>query len=90
MKKEEVGKLRLLRWGVGDSSRGILSAWRHPLAFFTFFFSLEAQRWLLGFLSPRWKVHLTYFQSGMEMDLSWGACESLAFSKVEFESTYRL
>ena len=41
----EVGMLRLLWDGVGDSSRRVLSAWRHPLAFFTFFFSLEAQRW---------------------------------------------
>ena len=43
MKRGEVGMLRLLRDGVGDSSRRVLSAWRLPLAFFTFFFSLEAQ-----------------------------------------------
>ena len=35
--------LRLLRDGVGDSSRCILSVRRLPRAFFTFFFSLEAQ-----------------------------------------------
>ena len=45
MKRGEVGMLRLLRDGVGDSSRRVLSAWRLPLAFFMFFFSLEAQRW---------------------------------------------
>ena len=66
----EIGMLRLLRDRVGDSSRWVLSARRLPLAFFTFFFSLEAQKWLLGFLSLRWKMHLAYFQSGMEMDLS--------------------
>ena len=69
--------LRLLWDGVGDSSRQVLNARRLPLAFFMFFFSLEAQSMVLGFLSSRWKMHLTYFQSGMEIDLSWGACESL-------------
>ena len=34
MKREEVVMLRPLRGGVGDSSRGILSAWRRPSAFF--------------------------------------------------------
>ena len=43
MKREEVVMLRPLRGGVGDSSRGILSAWKRPSAFFTFFFSKEAQ-----------------------------------------------
>ena len=45
MKSEEgeVGMLRLLRDGVGDSSRWVLSARRLPLAFFTFFFSKEAR-----------------------------------------------
>ena len=46
MKRKGLWKLRPLRDGVGDSSRGILSAWRRPSAFFTFFFSKEAQRWL--------------------------------------------
>ena len=69
MKRREVGMLRLLRDGVGDSSRRVLSAQRLPLAFFTFFFSLEAQKWLLGFLSLKWKMHLAYFQSGMEIVL---------------------
>ena len=39
--------------------------------------SSEAQSMVLGFLSFKMRVHLTYFRSGMEMDLSWGACESL-------------
>ena len=43
MKREEVVMLRPLRGGVGDSSRRILSAWRRPSTFFTFFFSKEAQ-----------------------------------------------
>ena len=51
---------------------------------------LGGSKMVLGFLSSRWKMHLTYFRSGMEMDLSWGACESLAFSKVEIEGIYRL
>ena len=36
MKSEEgeVGMLRPLRGGIGDSSRGILSAWRRPSVFF--------------------------------------------------------
>ena len=70
MKREEVRMLRPLRGGVGDSSRGILSAWRRPSAFFTFFFSLEAQKWLLGFFFSKWKVHLAYFQSGMDLSSS--------------------
>ena len=41
--EERIVMLRPLRGGVGDSSRRILSAWRLPQAFFTFFFSLEAQ-----------------------------------------------
>ena len=54
MKREEIGMLRPLRDGVGDSSRWILSARRLLLAFFTFFFPLEAQNMDLGFLSSRW------------------------------------
>ena len=77
--------LRLLRDGVGDSSRRVLSVRRLPLAFFTFFFSLEAQSMVLGFLSFKVRVHLTYFRSGMEMDLS---CESLtSFNLVLGRST---
>ena len=76
MKRGKVGMLRPLRCGVGDSSRGILSAWRHPLAFFTFFFFFGGSKWRLGFFSPRWKMRLAYFRSGMEMDLSWDAYES--------------
>ena len=51
---------------------------------------LGGSKWLLGFLFSRWKMHLAYFRSEMEMDLSWGACESFTFSKVENESIYRL
>ena len=51
---------------------------------------LGGSKWLLGFLSSKWKMHLAYFQSEMEMDLSWSACESLAFIKVENEGIYRL
>ena len=42
IKREGLWKLRPLRGGVGDSSRWILSAWRRPSVFFTFFFSKEA------------------------------------------------
>ena len=41
--EREIGMLRLLRDGVRDSSRRVLSARRLPLAFFTFFFSKEAR-----------------------------------------------
>ena len=41
--EERIVMLGPLRGGVGDSSRWILSAWRRPSTFFTFFFSLEAQ-----------------------------------------------
>ena len=41
--RREVRMLRLLRDGVGDSSREILSARRLPSTFFTFFFSKEAR-----------------------------------------------
>ena len=41
--EKEVGMLRPLRGGVGDSSRWILSAWRLSSAFFTFFFSKDAR-----------------------------------------------
>ena len=41
--EREVGMLRLLRDGVGDSSRRVLSARRLPIAFFMFFFFLEAR-----------------------------------------------
>ena len=51
---------------------------------------LGGSKMVLGFLSSRWKMHLTYFRSGMEMDLSYGHSPSLTFSKVEFESIYRL
>ena len=51
---------------------------------------LGGSKMVLGFLSSKWKMHLAYFRSGMEMDLSWDACESLTFIKVENEGIYRL
>ena len=51
---------------------------------------LGGSKMVLGFLFFKWKMHLAYFRSGIEMDLSWGACESLSFIKVKNEGIYRL
>ena len=45
MKRGEVGMLRLLRDGVGDSSRWVLSARRLPLSFFTFLLLLGGSKY---------------------------------------------
>ena len=61
MKREEVGMLKLLRGGVENSSRGILSAWRHPSAFLHVLLLQGDTRMALGFLLLQGEDALSLF-----------------------------